>query len=95
MNKNRCYLTIEQALALLPEGDEIHVFSNPSAGVLVGSDWRRATVEKEIRAAKIREIGGDACRGMNHGLALDGHWFVATREGCDWDAIERDVTAAA
>ncbi len=81
MAEKREFLTVEQALAVLPEGDEIHVFSNPSGGVLVGADWRRADVEKEIRGAKVREIGGPASVGMGHGLVLDEHWFVATREG--------------
>lgn len=93
-DEKRVALSVEAALALLPEGEYVHVFSNPAAGALIGSDWSRASAEKRIASAELREIGGPACRGMGHGLVV---WekrgarrplFFATREDVDWAEVE-------
>lgn len=64
------YLTVDQALSVLPDGDTIHCFV--SGGMLLGADWDRADVENYIQSAETREIGGKMCRSMGHGLAVYG-----------------------
>ena len=83
----RRFITADEAIALLPEGDEIHTFYQ-MGGALVGADWDRADIlQKLVECDKI-EIAGDQARAMGHGLAVyrsDSKWqsevlFVETDE---------------
>jgi len=65
----RKLLTVRQALALLPEGEEVHTFLD-GGRILVGADWSRESVEQLIRSAESCEIGGPACVDMGHGLVV-------------------------
>jgi len=69
---NRIFLTEEQAIDLLPEGNEIHTFYNAAFG-LIGADWSRDELLDKIRRVDYREITGNQARGMKHGLALWSH----------------------
>ena len=94
IDDSRVVLTPEQALSMLGDGDSIHTFR--SAGpMLLGCDWDRDKLEEAIRGNRC-EIGGDACKGMNHGLvvAVDGWLFVECKPGFDYSAFEADVLAA-
>jgi hypothetical protein len=67
----RLILTADEATALLPDGDDyVHCFSQPSAGMFIGTDHERAGVEDVFRKAKQIEIGGDNCKGMGHPLVV-------------------------
>jgi len=77
----RLFLTKEQALSTLPEGEDIHCFV--SGGILIGADWSRKQVEEYIKNAETVEIGGGMCRSMGHGLAVfgtDGLKFFEAKE---------------
>lgn len=77
----RLFLTKEQALSALPEGEDIHCFV--SGGILIGADWSREQVEQYIKDADTAEIGGGMCRRMGHGLAVfgtDGLKFFEAKE---------------
>lgn len=92
-NDEPCQLTVEQAISILdPEAEEIHAFRNPMTGIMVGSDWPRATLLKAIRAAVRLEIGGVQCCAMNHGLVVwtekDNALFVECRNGMDYESME-------
>ena len=76
----RVFLTPEQAIALLPDGEYVHTFRNP-AGILLGADHDRATLEVAIRDAKTRELAGPMATSMKHGLLIMddvGYLFIAT-----------------
>lgn len=77
----REFLTVEQALAMLPDGDFIHTFRN-SPGTLLGADWSRAEIEKAIRETDCRELAGQIATDMKHGLVIQrgGNLFIATKE---------------
>lgn len=83
----RVELTPEQAIAMLPDGDVIHTFRNPG-GMLLGADWNRTDIEREIREAERRELAGEVATNTGHGLVLfppgakcqRDLLFVATRE---------------
>lgn len=81
MSDDRELLTYDQAVALLNDGEDIHVFSNPAGGVLVGSDFSRAKVLEILKEAKEIEVGGEACVRMKHGLVADRRWFIESRAG--------------
>lgn len=71
MNEERRFLTAEEAISLLNDGDNIHTFVNPNGSMLIGADWSREKVISlfEEHSGKI-EIGGNMCRGMSHALIV-------------------------
>lgn len=70
MEQERKYLTPEQAIACLNEGDQIHTFLNPG-NILLGADWSREEVIETLQNHPDKiEIGGDQCRAMKHGLVV-------------------------
>ena len=83
MSEDRQFLTIREAIALLDDGDEIHVFCNPQAGTLLGADWSRKEVLDAIEKASFREVTGPMAQKVNHGLAIaneHGQWFIKTKK---------------
>jgi hypothetical protein len=90
---NRVYLTKEQAVSMLPDGDTIHTFLSNSIA-LIGADWDRIKIIKAIADCKC-EIGGEACKAMNHGLVVhagDLPLFVECKKDFDYDAFELRVS---
>lgn len=76
-------LTAVEAIALLPDGDSIHVFLNPG-GMLIGADWSRESIHKLIADAESLEVGGDQCIQMGHGLVAKHkgrHHFIESLAG--------------
>lgn len=63
----KIFLTKEQAISILPDGDSIHTFYNPGFG-LVGADWSREELLDELGKRAVRELTGPSARGMGHGL---------------------------
>ena len=83
----RTYITTEQAISVLPDGDTVHTFYNPGFG-LVGADWSKEDITDKLRRSDIIELTGPAARGMGHGMCVynkDTKWqsdilFVETDE---------------
>lgn len=77
-------ITLEEALKLLPEKEDIHTFMNPAAGMLLGADWSRDDVVKALALSKEIHLTGEAAQAMDHGLAIfrgDGATvFIETRK---------------
>ena len=75
-------LTYDEAVALLPDGDEVHAFLS-MGGMLIGADWERGKILELLRESDRREVTGPAAQSMGHGLAAfraDGvPVFIATR----------------
>jgi 2-keto-3-deoxy-galactonokinase len=63
------YLTYEQAVALLPDGEAVHVFMNPGVNILVGADWSRAEVLELLRGYR-PELSGAQATALGHGLVV-------------------------
>lgn len=61
------YITAEQAIGILPDGDKIHTFYNPGFG-LIGADWDRAAIIDKLQKSDHLEFTGPAAKGMGHGL---------------------------
>lgn len=71
MEQERKYLTVDQAIACLNEGDTIHTFLNPADSILLGADWSRESVIETLNSHPDEiEIGGEGCRSMKHGLVV-------------------------
>ena len=70
MTTERNYITHDEAIAMLPDGDSIHVFTNPYGGVLLGADWKRESVIDEIMAGK-PELSGETASSMHHRVAIE------------------------
>lgn len=66
---DRIFLSEQQAIDLLPEGERIHTFLNAPLA-LIGSDWSREDVIDKIRRSDFREVAGNGARSMEHGLAV-------------------------
>lgn len=61
------YITADQAIAILPDGDTIHTFYNPGFG-LVGTDWSREDILDKLQKSDYLELTGPAAKGLGHGL---------------------------
>jgi hypothetical protein len=78
---NRHKLSLSEAEAMLPEGDDIHTFRGGGA-MLIGADWRRKQILCAIEKHGA-ELSGPTATAMRHGLVLfddRGALFIATRE---------------
>jgi hypothetical protein len=69
---------------MLPEGDTIHVFSNPSPGVLIGADWTRDEIVKHLRSNQV-QLSGEHATSMGHGMVIGSKYgdylFIETKKG--------------
>lgn len=83
----KAYITTEQAISVLPDGDSVHTFYNPGFG-LIGADWGKEDITDKLRRSDIIELTGPAARGMGHGMCIyskDTKWqsdilFIETDE---------------
>jgi len=68
----RTTLTYEEAVAFLPDRDEIHTFRNPAPGMMIGCDWERAHVLAALGEAEAEGIGitGGHAQATLHGLVI-------------------------
>lgn len=71
MQDERVFLTVEQAVSCLKEGDNIHTFVQPNGAMLLGCDISRSGIIETLNANPDKiEIGGESCRSMGHGLIV-------------------------
>lgn len=67
--EEKIVLTPDEAISLLADGEIVHNFAQTSFA-LVGCDYDRAEAVEAIRTATSLEIGGPACKSLNHALAV-------------------------
>jgi len=75
-------LSYGEAVALLPDGERIHTFTDGGVA-LIGADWDRADVLELLETTERREVTGPSAQGLGHGLAAfrDGEpVFIETRK---------------
>lgn len=65
----RKFVTVEQGMSALPDGDTIHTFYNPG-GTLVGADWPRSDVQQAMERAELIELAGESAKALEHGIAI-------------------------
>lgn len=80
MTDEREPLTLDEAVAMLPDGDEIHTFRS-SPGMMLGADWPRDQIVAAMAECGV-ELAGPMATAMGHGLVvLDPKpLFIATRD---------------
>ena len=61
------YISYEQAISILPDGDYIHTFYNAPFG-LIGADWNRDDILDKLRNSDIIELTGEQAKTMEHGM---------------------------
>lgn len=62
------YLNYDEAVSLLPNGDDIHTFYNASFG-LMGADWSREEILNKLKETDIViELTGKQAKSMKHGM---------------------------
>ena len=66
---DKIFLSEQQAIDLLPEGEQIHTFLNAPM-TLIGGDWSREEVIDKIKRSDFREVTGSNARGLDHGIAV-------------------------
>lgn len=89
MSDDRVFLDKEQAVSMLdPDSPFIHTVRD-SGPCLVGADWSREDILAAIQNRDC-ELGGTACRAMNHGLVIHtgGPLFVRCRDDIDYSEYE-------
>ena len=77
---DRVKLSAAEAIAMLPDKEDIHTFRNPG-GMLVGADWGREIIVEAIEKCGC-ELSGDQATTMKHGLVLQdehGYLFIETK----------------
>jgi hypothetical protein len=75
-------LTFDEAVAMLPDGEEIHTFRSSVPNLLVGAHWPRAELICYLRNSHI-ELSGPSATSMGHRIAAkerDEWLFIETRE---------------
>lgn len=86
MSDTRAKLTYEQAVQLLPDGEDIHTFRQAGPAIL-GADIEREALLEVLRTARCIESSGPMAQALGHGLAVNedrgGLLFVATRQPAD------------
>ena len=95
----KTYITAEQAISVLPDGDSVHTFYNSKFG-LISADWGKEDITKKLRRSDIIELTGPTARGMNHGICAyskDAKYqsdvlFIETDEA-RVSALERELEA--
>ena len=81
MSDERVFLSFEEAVKMLPDGEYIHTFRNPGAGLMVGADHDRTELLEKMKESDL-ELSGEAATAMKHGLVLfddNGPLFIATK----------------
>ncbi len=76
-------LTFDQAVAMLPDGDEIHAVRASVPALPVGCNWPRKEVIDYLKRSRDIEEAGPVATRNGHGLAAreSGEWvFFETRE---------------
>ncbi len=79
-------LPFDEAVKLLLDGDTIHTFRNPGAGMMIGADWSRESLLDAMRKADEIQVTGRHAQAMGHGLVIDngGLLFI---EAANYEAV--------
>ena len=81
MGNEKEFITFDEAVELMVDGEYVHTFRNP-AGIMLGADHRRSELLEKMKRSKL-ELAGEMATAMKHGLVLTddtGPLFIATKE---------------
>ena len=69
MDKKKRFITYEEAVSLLIDGENVHTFKQ-GGSILWGCDWSREYVLQGLKNADHIELAGETARGMKHGIVF-------------------------
>lgn len=75
--EKREFISTKRALAMIADGDRIHVTTEPRPGIMVGAEWDRQDVIFLIKSGK-PELTGPIASKAGYRLAVDSY-FIRTR----------------
>ena len=76
MSDDRTTITLDEAIPLLPQGQDIHTFRQ-AGFALIGADHERERLIQAMREAPSIEVTGEQAQSMGHGLAIkDAHGWL-------------------
>lgn len=67
-DNSKKYLTLQQAIDLLPDSEYVHTFYNNPVVGLFGADWDKNDVIKKMKSSQRLELTGETARKMGHGV---------------------------
>ena len=79
-NEDRVFIEYEKAIAMLPDGEDVHTFRANGMGMMLGADWKRESLLEKMEENEI-ELSGPMATGMGHGIVLideTGPLFIET-----------------
>ena len=62
-------VSVEEAIEMLPDREQIHTFRSSAAGLLIGTDWYKTDIIVSMKKYGVCLSGPTATR-MNHGLYI-------------------------
>ena len=65
----RKYITVDDAIKLLPDGEYVHTFHQMGMA-LIGADWDKEDVIAKLKSVDYIELTGKEARNMGHGIAV-------------------------
>ena len=80
-DEERVFLTKEQAISMLPDGDSVHTIVQCGFG-LIGADWSKEKMLSTIDKHRF-ELSGKITTSMGHGMTFrngTGYVFVETKK---------------
>lgn len=83
------------ALAMLPETDYVHIYTDGPNGTILGSPWVRDHLLKAMRAARYVGLAGPGMASMGHCLVLQGSGYGGKSQGRDVVFVETVASAKA
>jgi hypothetical protein len=89
MSDERVFLTVDEAVAMLPDDETIHTYVT-GGPCLIGADWDRSEIVSLLNNAPEKgiELAGEMATAMGHRLAVlqmhpatNGHYvFIETKD---------------
>lgn len=95
MEDERVYLTADEAIRMLPDGDMIHTYRQGGGFVLIGADWERERLVEKIASGKPEFAGENATR-SGHGLAIvdeHGPLYIETKRQTEEQRLTAELAA--
>jgi hypothetical protein len=81
---DRILFTVDEAAAMLPDGDTVNVKLNNRVGCIIGCDWPKAKVLEAMSKAMFVEASGTMAARTGFGLFMltegGDRYFIETRE---------------
>lgn len=93
MDDERVYLTVDEAIRMLPNERLIHTYRQGDGFSLCGAHWTRDLVVAKIRIGK-PELSGETATSMRHGLTITdehGRLWIETKQQTEVERLRAEL----